>query len=98
MTQPIGTKYPAVKRWDIYDIADELADVHAQLMTGLVKGYDPIAHLVRLIDRTFEAARLSPDSAEMLRASRFKLHSFDEDLRDEINLPECHDCTDDREV
>lgn len=77
-----------VHRWDIYDIADELCDVEAQLQCGLVENYDPMPHLTRLIDRLWEACRLSAHAAEALREQRFTTHTRDWRIRESIGLPE----------
>lgn len=77
-----------VQRWDVYDIADELADVLAQLHTGLIEGYDPIKHLARLLERTWEASYLTADAAATLREQRWQTFIMDDTIRDALNLHE----------
>ena len=77
-----------VQRLDVWNIADELADVLAQLQTGLIAGYDPIAHLKLLLERTWEASYLSDSAAAELREQRWQTFIADCDIRDELSLPE----------
>lgn len=83
------TRIATVHRWDIYDIADELCDVEAQLQCpGLVENYDPLPHLTRLIDRLWQACYLSAGAAHELREQRLATLFRDSEARHMLGLPE----------